>query len=295
MKQNITINTVIALLLLLMPLSRLHALDSWALKSWPHIGGIAYIYTPLGENDGDGEYWGDDFNGIILDIGPSYSHYFNKKTSISINLTLSLFLQSYEYYGEYESDESYSGESYIYDKTVADNILKGELFTTLNRRLTNHITGFIGLKYTSTFLYGEYNVVSKAGEESSDSTDISDPTQSYFTTDSYGGGGGFATNFHTFGNLFFLSSFSYIYMFSSSSFTYGDVQDTGSYISHEPMVKLSFAYFFPSIKSTLEIGAQGKAMYYTDVLAGSDTRFERMEENLDIALGPVINFTMVFQ
>lgn len=304
MKKNIIIYAALALLVCVMPLSRLDAMHSWALKSWTHFEVLTYIQAPLNASDHHQEEW---YAYLILDIGPSYSYYISKKTSFSVNMTVSTIVvpeiafpgigQSTDvFYADYESDESYSGSLDLCEKSAMQNFIRGELFTTINRRLTSHITGFIGFKYASTYTSGEYNIVSFSDSESDNETDVTDTTQYYFTTDSYGGGGGFATNAHMFGNLFFLTSFSYTYMFSNANFSYGSESEQGYYFSHEPMGKLSFAHFFPSIKSTIEIGAQGKLMVYDNVLDSSADRFQKIgDEFITFNVGPVINFTMVFQ
>lgn len=269
-----------------------YSLSSFGIKTWTHMGGW-HLYSnediiePLGDETADLDFAegtdGDLFT--ALDIGPSYTYYFTKKTSMSVNLMFTLLFSDYELYTDKGLGDDSDG---LYGRTVSDNMFRGELFTTLNHRIANFLTGFIGFKYNTSFLSGNYTLVSDSG------TEVSDDTNCFLVNESYGGGGGLATNFHTFGNLYLLSSFSYIYMYTTSTFSYGQEEEEGYYFSHEPMVKLSFAYFFVPIKSTVEIGWQAKYKQYHNVLGSSAERFDVLDGCYDIEMGPILNFTRVF-
>jgi hypothetical protein len=275
-----TLTSLITLVILFSALN-IFAQQSVGLKTWGYIG--SEINNLLYDESYDAE---DDY---IFLIGPSYSYFFDKDTSVSVNI-----LGGAE--GGRKFIEPYNPGDGIETSVDAEEIFQFnnhyvfDFYSTLNRRLLPGITGFIGLKYIADYFTGERYL-----QEIDNGVRLTEPVQAYMMYEGYGIGTGFAFANHIAGNFYFLPGISYLFKYNSVNLGYSDKTDSAVMLSHGGMAKLGFAYFITQIKSTIEIGGQVQYDRY-DLPIEADPRFQDIK-NPDISkwgFGPVINITTVF-
>jgi hypothetical protein len=179
------------------------------------------------------------------------------------------------------------------------------------RRLNNNFSMYGGLKYLyiksdtvysgiDDYIEGKIDGVDAVIVEDINQGEITPEPMYKFIQNSVGPGFGIGYNTNITGLFFFLAGISETFLYSWNDFEWENFlvesekeKVSGNYIIPTTNTKLSGAYYFADIKSTLEFGLQAQYFYYIGDSSNSSNANILDGESLFV-FGPIVTFVYTF-
>jgi len=212
----------------------------------------------------------------MYNVNPSVNINLSRENSIALNCMFggaeSFLLKRHASFGDAADSEGYGVTASSTDYSV----VKVDSDFVFNRRVSNRMNVFAGVKYFMLYSVGEYNS-EKASEsislESADgvteSVTLYDSQKHTFLQNSFGPGGGFGYNTSVADNIYLLLGISESLLNTKITQTTGrlgsnqkDYSESGGYFVISSTLKLSGAMFDAPSKVTYEAGMQYQNLFY---------------------------------